>query len=67
MVSPLRGVRFAVFLLGLLPFPTLMAQAPATPPAPPLSQTVLLTPPPSDGPIVIQAGFQLLDINSIDD
>ena len=31
------------------------------------SQTVLLSPPPSDGPIVVRVGFQLLDINSIDE
>ncbi len=33
--------------------------------APPMTE--LLTPPPSDGPIVVQTGFQLLDINTIDD
>ncbi len=31
------------------------------------SQTVLLSPPPSDGPVVVRVGFQLLDINSIDE
>jgi hypothetical protein len=31
------------------------------------SQTELLTPPPSDGPFVVQTGFQLLDITLIDD
>ena len=31
------------------------------------SQTVLLAPPPSDGPVVVRLGFQLLDINSIDE
>jgi len=33
----------------------------------PLSQTVLLTPPPSEGPVVVQAGFQVLDVNQIED
>lgn len=32
-----------------------------------LSQTALLTPPPADGPVVVQGGFQLLDINEIED
>jgi hypothetical protein len=31
------------------------------------TQTALLTPPPSDGPFVVQTGFQLLDITMIDD
>jgi hypothetical protein len=31
------------------------------------SQTVLLSPPPSDGPVMVRVGFQLLDINSIDE
>jgi hypothetical protein len=31
------------------------------------SQTELLTPPPSGGPVVVRTGFQLLDITSIDD
>ena len=30
-------------------------------------QTVLLSPPQSDGPVVVRVGFQLLDINSIDE
>lgn len=34
--------------------------------APP-SQTVLLSLPPSEGPLVVQEGFQLLDINQFDD
>jgi hypothetical protein len=40
-----------------------VATAAATPP----TQTELLTPPPSDGPFVVQTGFQLLDITMIDD
>ena len=31
------------------------------------SQTELLTPPPSDGPVVVRTGFQLIDITRIDD
>jgi hypothetical protein len=31
------------------------------------SQTVLLSPPQSDGPVVVRVGFQLLDINLIDE
>lgn len=31
------------------------------------SQTELLTPPPSDGPVVVRTGFQLIDITAIDD
>ena len=38
-----------------------------TPAVSPLTQTVLLTPPRSQGPVVVRAGFQLLDINGIDD
>jgi hypothetical protein len=40
-----------------------VATVAATPP----TQTELLTPPPSDGPFVVQTGFQLLDITMIDD
>lgn len=31
------------------------------------TQTVLLSPPPSEGPVVVRTGFQLIDITSIDD
>ncbi len=31
------------------------------------SQTVLLSPPPSDGPVEVRVGFQLIDINAIDE
>jgi hypothetical protein len=31
------------------------------------SQTVLLAPPPSDGPVEVRVGFQLIDINAIDE
>ncbi len=31
------------------------------------TQTVLLTPPPSDGPVIVRTGFQLVDITLIDD
>ena len=31
------------------------------------TQTQLLAPPPSEGPFVVRAGFQLLDLNSIDE
>ena len=31
------------------------------------SQTVLLSPPQSDEPVVVRVGFQLLDINSLDE
>lgn len=72
MQSLHSGIRSAIFLLGLFPLTVLFAQTTPTPdaaPTPPtsFSQTVLLSPPPSDGPIVIHAGFQLLDINTIDD
>ncbi len=47
----------------------LTAQNPQPPNAvaSPFSQTALLTLPPSNGPVIVQAGFQLLDINQIDD
>jgi hypothetical protein len=41
----------------------LSAPAAAAPP----SQIELLTPPPSDGPVVVRTGFQLIDITLIDD
>ncbi len=41
--------------------------SPSNAPSSPFSQTALLTLPPSDGPVVVQAGFQLLDINQIED
>ncbi|CAN5816652.1 ligand-gated ion channel [soil metagenome] len=68
----LPGLRWAIYFLGLFPTTALLAQVPPSASAPsvspvPLSQTVLLAPPPSEGPIVIQAGFQLLDINAIED
>jgi hypothetical protein len=44
---------------------TLLLSAPAKADSP--TQTELLTPPPSDGPFVVQTGFQLLDITMIDD
>lgn len=68
MQSHPSGRRVALFLLALLPFAALLAQPEPTPaPSPALSQTVLLTPPPTDGPLVIQAGFQILEIDAIDD
>lgn len=41
--------------------------ATSAPAANPPSQTVLLTPPPSDGPLPVEIGFQLIDIITIDD
>jgi len=66
-----RGILFAVFLFSCPLTARVLAQEmnrPETFPAPsaPSSQTVLLSPPPSDGPLVVQAGFQLLDINQFD-
>lgn len=67
-----RGTFPVVFLLGFLLVARTSAQpieSPATSAvsSAPLSQTVLLSPPPSEGPVVVQVGFQLLDINQIDD
>lgn len=64
-----RSVALFWIIGGCLAGGFLRAQpAPApTGAAHPPSQTALLTPPPSDGPVVVQAGFQLLDLNEIED
>lgn len=63
---PGNPVAIVILFLSLLLPGILLAQTPAVPAASP-SLTVLLSPPPSDGPIVVQIGFQLLDINSVED
>ena len=57
-----NGVRSLAQVLGTA---LLLAVATGTAALP--TQTELLTPPPSDGPLVVQTGFQLLDITRIDD
>jgi len=68
MSSHYPGVRFIAFLLCLLPSLGLLAQTSPSPTATPaLSQTVLLTPPPSEGPLEVEIGLQLLEIDTIED
>lgn len=70
MQTPNRTPHVFSFFISLLLTAPLAGQstsASAPVPASPPSQTVLLSPPPSDGPIVVQVGFQLLDINKVDD
>lgn len=72
MQSRNNGIGLVIILLGCISAMRIFAQEPAPsgvlPEAsPPFSETVLLSLPPSDGPLVVQAGFQLHDINMIDD
>jgi len=67
-VAPRRPTRYenrVRSLAQVLGMSFLLAVATASAAAP--TQTELLTPPPSDGPFVVQTGFQLLDITMIDD
>ena len=56
-----NAVRTLLRILAAL----LLLTVPSVAAAPTL--TVLLTPPPSDGPVVVHSGFQLIDITVIDD
>ena len=57
--AAVRSLRLILGAVGLFLASFAAAAAP--------TQTELLTPPPSDGPFVVQTGFQLLDITMIDD
>ena len=57
--TAVRSIRFVPLALHVFLATTALAATP--------SQTVLLSPPPSDGPFPVGIGFQLVDIISIDD